>query len=361
MKKEFKSYLSFGLAALAALSACHAVDQEPSNTAGKKWHPGHYVNGYYGNGEPDWILKQIKDNQNIKGVSFIHLWRELEPSKGVYDFSHIEKELSAVKAIHKQLIIQIADKTFGAKYANCVPDYLLKEPPFKGGQAIVLTPSGSIKNCTALRWLPEVQDRLIALYEALGKRFDADPNLEAVMLQEDAVIVDGTNMGQYSRRSYTDQQKRGMAGLAKAFPNTIVYKFLNWGPNTDELFEYAYQLGIGIGGPDLIPDSKNYAYPNYKKYAGKMPLEISVQSPGINKYIRHGGTLEKVYDFGTTDPDGLRVDHLVWDPAEDSVISFKKQILPLINARKGITNTTQPSNRTSGNVGHIPDSKKSLQ
>lgn len=184
----------------------------------------------------------------------------------------------------------------------------------------------------------------MALYRELGRHFDSDPNFEAVMLEEDVVNEGGTNMGEYTSRIYTDQQKRGMSALADAFPNTVVYKFLNWGPNVGELFAFALKVGIGVGGPDLIPNERTFATPFYRQYAGKIPLEISVQDPRVRRYMHEGGTVEKLYDFGITDPGGLQVNHLVWDPVEATGLSFKNHILPLLASRSGQINDALPCN-----------------
>ena len=314
---------------------------------GKKWHPGHYLNAGWG-----WrtslvssTIARIKDNPNLKGVATNQMWQELEPQKGVYNFAYIESALAMAKAANKQLMIQIIDRWWG--WDHCVPEYLRSDPIYKGGESLFLNPDGSVNACNSLRFVPEVQNRLMALYTALGKRFNNEPNFEAVYLQEDGLYLKGSNMGGYTPRGYTDQQKRGMDALAAAFPNTQVFKFLSWGVNTGELFEYAYKLGLGVGGPDLVPDENTFATPYYPLYAGKMPLHISSQHPRVEKYItQQGGTVERLYDFGVTDPKGLNTNYIVWDQPETPNISFTKQILPLLNAHNGYINSGCPLNMT---------------
>lgn len=304
--------------------------------AAKKWNPGHYLNAYWGTDMPG-SLNKTKPYAFLKGVSVIHQWRELEPTKGRYNFSRIESELALAKAYGKQLMIQINDRTFWRSWPDCVPDYVINDPIYKGGQSHF-----GIK-CTALRWVPEVQDRLIELYKALGQKFNGDPNFEAIFVEEDGVETRGDNMGLYSSRGYTDQEKRGMAALAASFQNTQVFKFLSWGPNVGELFAYAKKLGLGVGGPDLVPDSKTFSTPFYTQYAGQIPLQISSQDPRVKQYIDQGGSVERMLDFAITDPAGLHVNYIIWDQPEYSDFSYKRNILSLLEAQQGYINTGCPT------------------
>ncbi|WP_045226628.1 hypothetical protein [Methyloterricola oryzae] len=302
----------------------------------KKWNPGHYLNAYWGTDMPG-SLNKTKPYAFLKGVSVIHQWRELEPTKGSYNFSRIESELAMAKAQGKQLMIQINDRTFWKNWPDCVPDYLINDPIYKGGQSHI-----GIK-CTALRWVPAVQDRLIALYRALGQKFNGDPNFEAIFVEEDGVETAGDNMSLYSSRGYTDQEKRGMDALAASFPNTQVFKFLSWGPNVGELFAYAKKLGLGVGGPDLVPDSKTFSTSFYTQYSGKIPLHISSQDPRVNQYIEQGGSVERMLDFAISDPAGLHVNYIIWDQPNYPNFSYKRDILPLLEARQGYINTGCPT------------------
>ncbi len=303
----------------------------PANAAGKKWHPGNYLSAGWGR-EMNWSIGRVKDNPNLKGLAVTHKWIDLEPRRGVYDFSRIADELALMKAAKKQLIIHVWDKTFNG--TECVPAYV-RTPEFDMGS----TKRGAM--CVARRWVPALQDRLNALYAALGKRFDNDPALEAVMLQEDGVWAEPG----YTHAGYVTQEKRGMATLAKAFPHTVVFKFLNWGPGIGDLFAYAKTLGLGVGAPDLTPEPKagSWAYPFYPKFAGQIPLQISSQDPRVRKSIKAGVTVPQLYDFAVNQPQGLHVNYIIWDQPEAPEISYNKQILPLINARKGLTNTRCPS------------------
>ncbi len=324
---------------LFAASGCSEPDTKPDaaiHSPGYKWHPGHYLNAYWGKN----IAVQIRQAKSIpafKGISVIHGWWELEKDKDQYDFSAIDRELEAVQSAGLQLIIQVADRSF--KNQDCAPTYL-RTPAFDGGQSRL----GA--KCTVLRHDPAVQDRLIALYRALGQRYDQHPNFEAVMLEEDSMEKKGSNMDGYSDRAYIDQSKRGMSALAQAFPHTVVFKWLNWGPGIPELFAHACSLGIGVGSPDLDPRMKTWAYPNpWQQYAHKIPLEMSVQDPRVQKTVLNGSDVRAIFEFGTGDPpSGLALNYIVWDqPEKPGVISFQNDIKPYIIQRDGFIQRACPA------------------
>ncbi len=317
--------------------------QQPQATvpSGVKWHPGHYVSGYWGDGI-DGTITQAKKSSAIKGVSFLHGWWELETGFGVYNFSEIDTELAKAKAAGLHLMIQIQDRTFSASQPHAVPAYMLTNSIYQGGDTVVTNSSGGFKSSTALRFVPAVQDRMIALYQALGARYDGDPNFEAVTIgSEDSMETTGSNMSGYSSRAYIDQEKRGITAAVAAFPHTVTLKILNWGPGNTELFAHAASVGIGVTGPDLDPKSPTFSYPvNYQAYFGQIPLAMSVQWPRVDTTIQNGSSVPAIANYGVSaPPTGIGLNYIVWDPASDAVISYDLDVIPAINAQP----TTQQS------------------
>jgi hypothetical protein len=41
----------------------------------------------------------------VRGAQIIYSWKQLEPKKGIYDFSKIEKDLIFLEKIHEKLFI----------------------------------------------------------------------------------------------------------------------------------------------------------------------------------------------------------------------------------------------------------------
>ncbi len=61
-------------------------------------------------------FQETLQNPCIRGVQIIYSWRQLEPQKGVYDFSKIEEDLNDLSRIDKKLFIQIQDRSFSQMY-----------------------------------------------------------------------------------------------------------------------------------------------------------------------------------------------------------------------------------------------------
>ncbi|CAG9934183.1 hypothetical protein [Candidatus Nitrotoga arctica] len=110
-----------------------------------KWHPGHYAAVDKKQNDKSAYLKglyvDLDATPALRGVLLRFTWSELEPTRGNYDFSAIEKHLSELAAHHKQLILLVETKSFG--YPNevpIVPDYVLNDPQSEG--AVFKFPAG---------------------------------------------------------------------------------------------------------------------------------------------------------------------------------------------------------------------------
>jgi hypothetical protein len=74
-----------------------------------KWNPGHYITipGY---ADKNVVSQEISSIAAIRGVQIRYNWKELEPSKGVYDFSKIDSDLEMFQKINKKLVIFLMTK-----------------------------------------------------------------------------------------------------------------------------------------------------------------------------------------------------------------------------------------------------------
>ncbi|PSJ15718.1 glycoside hydrolase, partial [Nitrosomonas supralitoralis] len=72
-----------------------------------KWHPGHYYTIMnWGNNNSKYlsvVYSELKATPALRGIQMRYLWAELEKSKGVYDFSSIDKRLAELTARNKRL------------------------------------------------------------------------------------------------------------------------------------------------------------------------------------------------------------------------------------------------------------------
>lgn len=305
-----------------------------------KWHPGHYV--FNAHPENDAIIEKAIASPFITGVQVRYYWRDLETAKGVYNFKGLEKNLQYLQAHGKRLHLLVFDQDYWGK--DAVPAYLLAGAEYGGGQV------KAGRRVVPRYWDADVMDRLIALYSALGERFDKEPFFEAISTHETAVGPAAKQDSHYSDAAYVTQLKREQAALVEAFPTTLAFMNINWCPHIADVIQSAYEKGLGIGGPDLILGQgkrlkQTEAYPYYAKYYGKMPLEIGGQM-GLIGSVKSGTTMAQLFDFAITDQTGLRVSHMDWNyPYGTPGFTFDDTILPYIESKRGLmVNTNVPEN-----------------
>jgi len=290
--------------------------------------PGHPANFLYmGAGE----LEQFRDllaRPDIAGVQIVYSWRSLEPGKGVYDFSAIERDLAAVNAIGKDLFIQIQDRFFSPE-ARYVPDYLLNEPQYGGGLVAQDDNPGEGQavghGWVAMQWNPAVRERYQALLKALAEEFDG--RVFGVNLPETAIDIDQKqDKTGFSCDAYFEAELQNAAVARASFRTSHVVQYVNFWPcewandrnYMGRLFEYAAANRIGLGGPDIVPNRKaqmENAYPFFNRYKGKLDLvAMAVQEPTLiykNPNTGRPFSKEEFVDFASS---YLGADLIFWSP-----------------------------------------------
>ncbi|WP_205626865.1 hypothetical protein [Pseudoponticoccus marisrubri] len=225
----------------------------------------------------------------------MYSWRDLEPERGVYDFSIIAEDLAYLDSHDKGLWVQLQDASFMPTHRP-VPDYLLTDE-FGGGVAAQLTEDGDFQGWVARRWDLAVAERFDALIAELGKEFDG--RSAGINLQETAIGVAGNAPG-FAPEHYAAAIRARMDVLGAAFersPAIIYAKFMpdEWLPWQDEgylrsIYTLAADAGVGLGAPDLLPTRKgqlNHALGLLHELAPPVPRGIAVQD---GNYIGETGS-----------------------------------------------------------------------
>jgi hypothetical protein len=286
----------------------------------------------------------------IEGAQLKYTWRELEKTRGVYDFGAIEHDLKFLAGKGKKLFIQLQDSSFDPKRIN-VPSYLLEDPQFNGGADKQYTIEGDDENravpegWVGRRWDPAVRDRFHKLLFALGKEFDG--RIEGINLPETAVSFgESGNLFPkgFTPPVYLEAVVMNLAALKRAFPRSVTMQYANfmpgeWLPDHDQrylrtVYERARDLKVGVGGPDLLPFKRrqmSHCYPLIRENAGRVPTGIAVQDGNYefkNPKTGHEVTIPELVEFGT---NYLKVDYLFWCTQEPY---YSEKLLPYLKSHR---------------------------
>jgi len=280
----------------------------------------------------------------IEGAQLKYVWRELEREKGQYDFGDIQRDWSFLQAKGKKLFIQLQDVSFDTNIVP-IPRYLLRDAQYHGGADLQYniesddeehaTPQGWV----ARRWDPAVRERFQRLLLALGRQFDGQ--IQGINLAETA--VDFGESGRLFPKGFTPDVYRdavvsNMTVLKRAFPRSVAMQYANFMPGGEgylrNVYRRARELGVGLGGPDLLPykpGQMRNCYPLIREYSSTVPTGIAVQEG--NYQYRHPKTgqpvtVAELVGFAT---EYLRVDYIFWCTQEPY---YSKRVMPFLQAQR---------------------------
>jgi hypothetical protein len=233
-----------------------------------KWHPGHYVwmsgPGFPANVQASTyaLLDSTAKDTNLAGIQVMFKWADLEGAKaGDYSagFAMVDALLAkmASEPNPKHLMISVTERSFGtasgAAPVGLLPQYIINMP-----NGDVVAPAGATwagaLNAIARLDNPAVIDRLIALAQAYGARYNSNPLVEMYGPMGESAISGNAGI---NASAFVTQMERLYAATAAAWPNTLMRWHLNFAPadSADQemlaLMTFAQQYPTSvIGGPD---------------------------------------------------------------------------------------------------------------
>lgn len=292
-----------------------------------KFDPGHYMatNAFAYLSDKDTKLSTIVSQINsdicpypeVKGLQIHALWSVLEgAAAGDYSggFAFVDTIRDALAACNKKLMILAHDRLYGGYgdgLSNVMPAYLLTstygavESPGtcvsgvtsgyrKGGvyaaNGSACAYSGSMTVMPAL-WEAPVMDRLIALSQAYGARYNSDSTVTMFAPMGELAGGASTGSSSYSEAAFSTQIKRLYTATRAAWPNTALRHAMNYGgPISTQcsLLNSLVALDVAIGGPDVLPGEEitaNRVFSNRlsecQDYRGVVPWVSEVQVPEL--------------------------------------------------------------------------------
>jgi hypothetical protein len=267
-------------AALAALLAVPAAGQPAPEKKMRQFV-------YLGQDELELNLP-ILDRADIAGAQLLYVWSNLEPTRGGYDFSMIERDLALVKARGKTMYVEVLDRFFQPT-SRYLPRYMLEGPEYGGG--LSRQSEDAMSGWVARQWDPEVRARFQVLIEALARQFDG--RIEGVILPETAVSVDKERPADFDCDLYFEAEKENALVARRAFRRSHVVQYVNFWPcefansrrYMSRFFEFAAANRIGVGGPDIVPWREGQMMSSYafiRVYQDKVPVvAMAVQEPTL--------------------------------------------------------------------------------
>ena len=285
----------------------------------------------------------------IAGAELKYTWKELEPKRDAYAFAPVLADLAFLEAHHKRLVIQLQDATFDERLN--VPDYLRADSSFHGGAARKYAAESATDTLArfagwvARRWDPAVQARFAKLLQALAGQ--VGPRIEVLVLPETAVEFGGGERNRpagFTFEAYVDGIKAQMLAARAAFPAARVIQYANfmpgeWLPKNDHgylraVYALADSVGVGVGGPDLMPHRKELRAHSYPLIAARrrpgVPAGVAVQNGNLAASDPVTGRPVTVPELFAFARDSLRLDYIFWGTQEPY---YSRDVLPWLRGQ----------------------------
>ncbi|MBT2375780.1 hypothetical protein [Pseudomonas fluorescens] len=305
-----------------------------------------------------WNIREDKalSDPRFSGAQIVYTWRSLEPAKDQYNFSEIKQDIAYLSSIDKKLWIQLQEKSFLPNVKN-VPDYLLRDPIYKGGvlkQSMLSAPERDPNKpetddeygWSAKMWEKPVRDRFQKLITVLGKELDGQ--VEGINFSESSIEIgveqpDGTTVfpTDFDPNEYVGAINSNMQALSRAFRKSTPMVYLNflpgeWLPWQDKgymrsLFAEAKKLKMGIGGPDLMPYRKSHMAQTYgllKAYPDTLVKGMAVQEGNLRQINPKTGKKNTVTDIIEFSSNYLGLNYIFWVEDEPYFTNEVLQQLP---------------------------------
>lgn len=308
--------------------------------------PKHYV--FYGFDRERITEKTFTGTPQLAGAQLKYRWKELEPSKGKYDFSSIRHDLEVLTKQKKRLFVQIQDISF-MKENQVVPGYILRDPEYHGGVQVGYQepekPGGTRRFSTWVprRWDPAVLGRFNALIKALGAEFDG--KFEGFNFAETAIDEPsaGDKWQGWSPSVYFESVRSMMKNAKAAFRKSTVIVYANFMPSDPKvagdgqaylkgIYAYADEIGVGVGGPDILPNRYFQLHRSLPLIAARAKLTkagMAVQDGNLADLDQKTGRKITAADLAAYARDPLHLDYVFWGTEEPY---WSKEVLPYLKS-----------------------------
>ena len=296
-----------GLVMGAAAHAAPAPTQKVQAASAIKWHPGHYM------------MMRNNHNKDAADLGYVRL---------------------------------LANRIFGGQTGHAVPDYMLSDPAYLGGDI-------PIGNGVAARiWDAPVMDRYIALIQAMAQRYDSNPYVEGISSSESAIGFSAAYPAPatFSNGALVTQLQRYTAAARLAWAHSNIFietNYLGSDANMQALIDTAVGKQAVVGGPDVIPERTiqsdeivRGAAGTGTDYRGTVAIKSEVQYPELGQKWQF--TPLQLYDIAY---NINHANYMLWERNDyygSQAQQWVNGILPFIRSVNGKTHTACPKSYTGG-------------
>jgi hypothetical protein len=323
--------LMAGVMSSVVLSGTAAAQQPPSSI------PKHFI--FFAHERERISEPAFLANPNLAGAQLKYAWRELEPARDRYDFSKLLHDVAYLEQHGKRLFVQLQDVSFSEQHV--VPDYLLTDTAFHGGVA-GKHENGRFAGWAARRWDAAVRDRFAKLLGALAGAVDG--RIEGLNLAETAIgfgddMPPAQHPPGYTYGSYAEGVRGTMSDARAAFARSHVVVYANFMPGDANdnrylrsVYAHADSIGVGVGGPDILPYrpwQRRHSLPLIAARSPRTIAAMAVQDGNLAERERGTGKRITVADLVRFATDTLRLDYIFWGTEEPY---YSAEVLPYLRA-----------------------------
>lgn len=236
------------------------ADQAAAGQA-RKNNYGHYFATHYSDTPAE--AAALCELPGVTGIVWRQTWNEVETAAGIFDFHSFDEVLGAIAASRNpgcQLWLMIEFKSFrNSPVRNPCPAYLQAEHSGLN--------SDGHDAASCFMWEPLVVDAYVAMMKEAAARYDGNPRVEGLLLQEsslgfnDGFSQDVANGGTYTAAAWRDALITIIDQCAAAFAGSRCAAFLNFLRGGQS---YLHDISaaitavpgnqVCISGPDLLPN-----------------------------------------------------------------------------------------------------------
>jgi hypothetical protein len=204
-----------------------------------------------------------------------------------------------------------------------------------------LVPEGWV----ARRWDPAVRGRFAHFITVLADTLDG--RIAGINFPETSIGV-GTGDLQpqgYTPAAYAEGIRDIMAAAGAAFRRSVVIQYANFMPGEElpdddrgflrGIYAFAARVGVGVGGPDLLPFrwfQRHNSYPLIAAREEGVVAGLAVQWGNLDDRDRRTGVQVTVRDLYAYAADTLHLDFIFWGTQEPY---YSRDILPFLHALGG--------------------------